>query len=140
MSSSAKRAESAASRPNTARVKADAVLLAGGAWSTYFASNAGFDLPQLIVRSTAGRTNIATKGPEIPNVSMSGLSIRRRDDGGYSIATGDIAEHYVSPRSFKYFTRFLTLLRAAAKDIKLRVGPPSGYPGSWGSASTVARR
>jgi glycine/D-amino acid oxidase-like deaminating enzyme len=117
-------------------IKAGAVLLAGGAWSTYFASNAGFDLPQLTVRSTAGRTNVAIDGPEIPNISTSGLSIRRRDDGGYSIATGDMAEHYISPRSFKYFTRFLTLMRVGAKDIKLRVGPPSGYPGSWGSPST----
>ena len=39
------------------RIGAQAVVLAGGAWTSYFASNLGLDLPQLTVRSTAGRTN-----------------------------------------------------------------------------------
>lgn len=116
------------------RVRSGAVVLAGGAWSTYFAANAGVDLPQLMVRSTAGRTE---PGPDVdlPNASMPGFGIRRRADGGYTVATGDLAEHYVAPRSFRYFTKFLKLVKVAAKDVRLRLGPPSGYPGSWGSAS-----
>ena len=114
------------------RVKCERVLLAGGAWSTHFASNIDVDLPQLMVRSTAGRTH---RGPEksIPNVSATGFGIRSRDDGSYTIATGDLAEHYVTPKSFKYFTKFLKLLKVSAKDVRLRGAPPSNYPGAWGA-------
>jgi glycine/D-amino acid oxidase-like deaminating enzyme len=114
------------------RVRTGAVLLAGGAWSTYFATNLGLDLPQLMVRSTAGRTHAVPDAP-IPNVSTAGFAIRSRDDGGYTIATGDVAEHYVSRKSFKYFTKFLKLMKISAKDVRVRLGPPSGYPGAWTS-------
>ena len=114
------------------RVKCAQVLLAGGAWSTHFAANAGVDLPQLAVRSTAARTEPA---PELytNNISMPGLSLRRRADGGYTLATGDLAEHYLSRASFKYFKKFLKLLRISAKDVRVRLGAPRGYPGAWGS-------
>ena len=113
-------------------VRTDRVLLAGGAWSTQFAANAGLDLPQLMVRSTAGRTH-GIAGAAIANISTPGFGICRRDDGGYTIATGDLAEHYVSPSSFKYFSKFLKLLKISAKDVRLKAWPPSGYPGAWGS-------
>ena len=116
------------------RVRCAQAVLAGGAWSTLFAANAGIDLPQLAVRSTVARTEPA---PEIVghNVSSPGLALRRRADGGYTLASGDLAEHYLSARSFKYFTRFLKLLKVSAKDVRLRLGAPEGYPGAWGSAS-----
>lgn len=117
------------------RVRTGAVLLAGGAWSTHFAGNLGLDLPQLMVRSTAGRTN-AAPGAAIPNVSIAGFAIRTRDDGGYTVATGDLAEHYVSRKSFKYFTKFLKLMKISAKDVRLRLWPPAGYPGAWTSKTT----
>ncbi len=114
------------------RVKCAQALLAGGAWSTHFAANAGIDLPQLAVRSTAARTEPA---PELytSNISMPGLALRRRADGGYTLATGDLAEHYLSLASFKYFKKFLKLLKISAKDVRLRLGAPKGYPGAWGS-------
>ena len=115
------------------RVACDQVLLAAGAWSTFFADNSGINLPQLAVRSTAGRTEAS---PEFysNNIYVPGLSLRRRSDGGYTVSTGDIAEHYVSPKSFRYFTRFLTLMKVASRDIQIRPAAPKGYPGSWGMA------
>ena len=115
-------------------VRADRVVLAGGAWSTYFAGNAGLDLPQLIVRSTAGRTH-AAPDMDLPNASISGLAIRRRRDGGYTISTGDVAEHYLCARSFKYLSKFTRLLKLSAKDIRIKLKPPKHYPGAWGSVS-----
>ena len=56
--------------------------------------------------------------------------MRRRTDGGYTIATGDIAEHYLSARSFRYLGKYLPLLRISAKDLRLRLRLPAGYPGS----------
>ena len=111
-------------------VGARAVVLTGGAWSTFFAANLGIDLPQLTVRSTVGRTN-PVDAPEMPAVYSQQLCIRRRADGGYTVANGDLVEHYVGPRSFRHLAKFRALLRASARDLRLNVGPPRGFPGSW---------
>ena len=60
-------------------VKCNQVVLAAGAWSTFFASNQDQKLPQLAVRSTVARTS---KAPDLglPNVSSPGLTMRRRDE------------------------------------------------------------
>ncbi|MEE8285164.1 MAG: FAD-binding oxidoreductase, partial [Gammaproteobacteria bacterium] len=113
-------------------VRTGSVLLAGGAWSTHFATNIGLDLPQLMVRSTVGRTP-AVAGKEMPNVMTKNFGVRSRRDGGYTVATGDVAEHYISRKSFKYFTKFLALMKISAKDVRLKAGPPAGYPGAWTS-------
>ena len=113
-------------------VRAERVVLAGGAWSTYFAGNAGLDLPQLVVRSTVARTH-AVPGRSLPNVYAPGFTVRRRADGGYTVSTGDWAEHYVSPASFRYFTRYRKLIRLASRDLRLKLGPPADYPGAWGA-------
>jgi glycine/D-amino acid oxidase-like deaminating enzyme len=113
-------------------VRTGSVLLAGGAWSTHFATNIGLDLPQLMVRSTVGRTP-AVAGKEMPNVMTKNFGVRSRRDGGYTVGTGDVAEHYISRNSFKYFTKFLALMKISAKDVRLKAGPPAGYPGAWTS-------
>ncbi|MCY4220091.1 MAG: FAD-binding oxidoreductase [Thiotrichales bacterium] len=115
-------------------VRADRVVLAGGAWSTYFAANAGLDLPQLVVRSTVARTRPAPDRG-LPNVSAPGFTMRRRTDGGYSVSTGDVAEHYLCARSFRDLTKFLPLMKQSARDLRLRPKPPADYPGAWGSKS-----
>ena len=114
------------------RVRTATAMLAGGAWSTYFASNLGLDLPQLMVRSTVARTHRVAERL-VPNVSLPGMALRRRIDGGYTVTSADLAEHFISPRSFKYFAKFLKLMKLSAKDVRLKLGPPAGYPGSWGS-------
>ena len=113
-------------------VRTGSVLLAGGAWSTHFATNIGLDLPQLMVRSAVGRTS-AVAGKKMPNVMTKNFGVRSRRDGGYTVATGDMAEHYISRKSFKYFTKFLALMKISAKDVRLKAGPPAGYPGAWTS-------
>jgi glycine/D-amino acid oxidase-like deaminating enzyme len=116
------------------RVRCAQAVLAGGAWSTYFAANAGIDLPQLAVRSTVARTEPAPSA-YIHNTNTPGLAIRRRTDGGYTVSSGVLAEHYLGPRSFKYFAKYLPLLRLSAKDVRLHLGAPKGYPGAWGQPS-----
>ena len=113
-------------------VRADRVVLAGGAWSTYFAGNAGLDLPQLVVRSTVARTRPAPDHG-LPNIAAPGLTLRRRMDGGYSVSSGDLAEHYVCLRSFKDLRKFFPLMKKSARDLRLKPKPPAGYPGAWGS-------
>ncbi len=113
------------------RVRAKQVVVAGGAWSTHFAHNAGLSLPQLTVRSTVARTEPA---PDVygPNLSTPGLTLRRRADGGYTITSGDLAEHFISPNSFRWLGKYRKLLKLSAKDVKLVPAAPKGYPGSWG--------
>ena len=114
------------------RVRTGAALLTAGAWSSCFAANTGVDLPQLVVRATVARTR---PEPEraLPNVSSPGLSVRRRTDGGYTVSTGDWAEHYVSPASFRYFTKYLKLIKLSSRDLRLKLGPPADYPSAWGA-------
>jgi glycine/D-amino acid oxidase-like deaminating enzyme len=114
------------------RVRCDRAVLAGGAWSTYFAANTGIDLPQLAVRSTVARTE-PSPAPYLHNTNTPGLAIRRRADGGYTVSSGVLAEHYIGPRSFKYFAKFLPLLKRSARDVRLHLGAPKGYPGAWGT-------
>lgn len=114
------------------RVRCERVVLAGGAWSGLFAANAGFGLPQLLVRATVIRTGPAP--PVIgPNVSLTGLALRRRDDGGYTVATG-LADHFVGPPSFRHALRFRRLLKQSARDLRLLPAAPPGDPGAWGTA------
>ena len=68
-----------------------------------------------------------------PNVSTPGLALRRRADGGYTVTSGDLAEHFISPKSFRYFAKYLKLLKVSAKDVKLHPAAPKGYPGAWGT-------
>ena len=115
------------------RVRADRVVLAGGAWSSQFAANTGIDLPQLAVRSTAART-VAVPEHYARNISTPGLAMRRRADGGYTVASGDIAEHYLGPSSFRHVLKFRKLIAASARDIRIRLGAPEGYPNTWRTA------
>ena len=114
------------------RVRCGSVVLAGGAWSGPFAENAGFRLPQLLVRATVMRTAPAPPVVE-PNVSLGGLALRRRDDGGYTVATG-LADHFVGPPSFRHALRFRRLLKQSAREIRLLPAAPRSYPGAWGTA------
>ena len=114
------------------RVRCGSVVLAGGAWSGPFAENAGFRLPQLLVRATVMRT--APAPPAIlPNVFLSGLALRRRDDGGYTVATG-LVDHFVGPPSFRHALRFRRLLKQSARNVRLLPASPRGYPGAWRTA------
>ena len=114
------------------RVRCARVVLAGGAWSGLFSGNAGIDIPQLLVRATVVRTGPAP--PVVgPNVSLAGLTLRRRDDGGYSVAT-DLTDHFLGPPSFRHVRRYRKLVQLSARDVRLLPAAPRGYPGAWGSA------
>ena len=101
-------------------VKASTVICAGGAWSTFFLANLGITLPQLAVRATVTRTAPA---PDLyaGNASMAEVAIRRRQDGGYTVASSATNEHFIGADSFRYFFKFLPALRSATKFLKLRI-------------------
>ena len=102
-------------------VKARAVVCAGGAWSSLFLANLGINLPQLTVRATVAKT---APGPDVyqGNAALGEVAVRRRQDGGYTIASSSTNEHFVGQDSFRHFFKFLPALAESVRYIRLRFG------------------
>jgi glycine/D-amino acid oxidase-like deaminating enzyme len=100
-------------------VGCEAVVCCGGAWSSTLLANHDVNLPQLTVRATVARTAPA---PEIfsGGASAGGIGIRRRQDGGYTVAASNTNDHYVGADSFRHLRQFLPALRSAKGSISLR--------------------
>lgn len=96
------------------------VVLAGGVWSRTFLENLGLSLPQLAVKSSVMRT---TPGPEViaGAVGATNASLRRRADGGYTIARSGAAEFQLVPAAFRHFTNFLPILADRWRIMKIRL-------------------
>ena len=110
-------------------IACDAALLAGGVWSRPFLENIGLSLPQLAVQSSAQRT---TAAPLISKSTLgaAGASLRRRLDGGYTIARSGAARFDIIPAAFKHFAAFTPILKERWRILKLRFG--STYFGPLG--------
>ena len=114
------------------RTAADAVVLAGGAWSALFLANHGVRLPQLSVRDTV----VATQPlPEIAAgaASTGRVAFRRRADGGYTLAPPGMSELYVGPDAFRALPKYLPQLRADPWAQTYLPVAPRGYPDGWGT-------
>lgn len=101
------------------RVAADAVVLAGGAWSRLFTMPLDLRLPQLKVHATALRTG-ALDGPE-GAAWMSDFAFRKRLDGGYTIANGASNLVSIVPDSFRYLRDFLPALQLEWRSLRVRL-------------------
>ena len=102
-------------------IRCDAVVLAGGAWSNLFCGNLGIDLPQLGVINHVLRTAPVPGGPDVSLWSRE-VSIRRRADGGYTVARGSGNTVPIVPNSFRYGLRFFRALRMQRRELHLRLG------------------
>ena len=87
------------------RIRSNAVLVAGGAWTSMFCRHHGLRLPQASVRSTSFFTRAA---PEVTDggVSMPDVTIRRRLDGGYSVGLSGRGLLELSPQGLLYARQF----------------------------------
>jgi glycine/D-amino acid oxidase-like deaminating enzyme len=103
------------------RIACDSVVLAGGIWSRLFCRPLDVRLPQLKVLSSVMRTEPLAGGPE-SSVSGFGFGLRKRLDGGYTVASwsGNVAD--IVPDSVRFFTDFLPALRMRRGDVRLRLG------------------
>jgi glycine/D-amino acid oxidase-like deaminating enzyme len=103
------------------RIRCHAALLAGGAWTRLFAGNLGINFKQLYVRATVAR--IAHDGPA-PEFAIGGtdFAVRRRQDGGYSIAVRDRNVVPISIDNFQLLFDFLPSLRRDWRELRLRFG------------------
>jgi glycine/D-amino acid oxidase-like deaminating enzyme len=100
-----------------------AVILAAGAWSALFLRHLGVDLPQLAVKASVQRTGPAPLITESA-VGASRAALRRRQDGGYTIARSGAVTFDVTPAALRHMRAFLPALREKWGDIRLRVGRP----------------
>jgi glycine/D-amino acid oxidase-like deaminating enzyme len=102
-------------------IQCSTVLCAAGAWTSMFCRSLGIDVPQLRVRGTVARTAPAEEILS-GNLFDHRLGIRRREDGGYTVAHGSVLEHPITPASFRYFRKFLPALKQEFKLVKLDLG------------------
>lgn len=96
------------------RVSATAVVLAGGAWSRLMLRNEGIFLPQLKVLNSVMRLS-PVEGVCETALWAKGFAIRKRADGGFTLAAGEENIFDIVPDSFRIGMRFLpAYLRAPA--------------------------
>jgi glycine/D-amino acid oxidase-like deaminating enzyme len=115
-------------------IACQSVVLAGGVWSRLFCRPLGVRLPQLKVLSSVMRTEPLPGGPET-SASGFGFGMRKRLDGGYTVASwsGNVAD--IVPDSFRFLPDYLPALRQRRGDVTLRLGrrfvTEAMQPASW---------
>ena len=102
------------------RVAADAVVLAGGAWSRLFALGQKLRLPQLKVQNTVLRTEPIEVGPD-GAAWIGEFAFRKRLDGGYTIANGMNNVVPIVPNLFRFAFEFLPALQLEWRSLRLRL-------------------
>lgn len=114
-------------------IRAERVVLAGGAWSSLFLRNHGASIPQLSVRASVCATEPL---PDVfaGNGVLGQVAWRRRQDGGYSLAPGWFHDVFIGPDSFRHLKVFMPQMKDELSG-KSRFLPraPAGYPDAWGT-------
>ena len=82
-----------------------AVVCAAGAWTRLFCGSLGIQVPQLPVLGTVARTAPAPRLLEGQAWSPA-VAVRRRADGGYTVAHGHSSLHSLIPASFRYAMKY----------------------------------
>lgn len=100
---------------------ANAVLVAGGAWSRLFCGNLGISLPQLKVRASVLSTFPVTPPLDIA-VNGRDFTCRPRADGGYTVSQFNASYTDIVPDSFRLFRQFLPAWIKNNGLVKLRLG------------------
>lgn len=96
------------------------VVLAGGAWSSLFSGRFGIDLPQLKVMNSVLRTKPLEGGPT-QTLWHEDFAIRKRRDGGYTVASGHENIVDITPDSFRHAKAFLPALKAEWRSLSFRL-------------------
>lgn len=114
------------------RVRAGAVVLAGGSWSSLMLRRHGVSIPQLSVRATVART------APLPEIFTGGavddrFAFRRRADGGYTLAPSGFHELYIGPDAFRAFAGYLPHLLEDPLGTRYLPAAPRGFPDAWGT-------
>ncbi|MFZ2508859.1 MAG: FAD-binding oxidoreductase, partial [Steroidobacteraceae bacterium] len=102
-------------------VAAPVVVCAGGAWTRMFCGSIGITVPQLRVQGTVART--APAPPLLEGEAWCPeVAIRRRADGGYTVALGRLTTHSLTPATFRFASKFFPAFLQGRKSLRLRFG------------------
>ena len=95
-------------------------MCAAGAWSSLFCGRHGVELPQLMVRSSVFRT---TPAPLISDHAIwcRDVALRRRQDGGYTVAHGSATEVPIVPNTFRGMKKFLPAFKTEKNRLRFRL-------------------
>jgi glycine/D-amino acid oxidase-like deaminating enzyme len=102
-------------------IKTDTVVLAGGYWSRRFLYNIGISFPQLGVVNSVMRTAPIDAGITT-TFSGNKFAVRKRLDGGYSLAHNHFSVADIVPDSFRLMRQFMPIFKLDWRSIKLRLG------------------
>jgi len=103
------------------RIRARAVLAAGGAWTSMLLRHHGLRLPQAGVRSTSFFTEAAPQVTE-GGLSMPDVTIRRRLDGGYTVGASGRGVLELSPQGLIYARQFWPTFKKRRSLLRLSIG------------------
>lgn len=106
------------------RVRAQTVIGAGGAWNGRMCRQHGIGLPVTNVVGTAFTTTVA---PEITPgcLTTPTVAMRRRLDGGYTVAAPGRGRIDLAPLGMRYATKFYAAYRSKLqKKLTYRIGKP----------------
>jgi len=105
------------------RVRCKAVVVAAGVWSRLLLDELGLALPQLGVIASAQRTTQAPLVTECA-VGRSAVALRRRADGGYTVARTSAATHEILPASLRWAPAYAPILKGRWRTMTWRLGRP----------------
>jgi len=102
-------------------IKTSVILCAAGAWTSMFCRSLDITVPQLKVRGTVARTAVAE------NVLDGALydhriALRRRTDGGYTVAHGTVLDHPITPSTFRFALKYIPALMTEIRNLHLSIG------------------
>ncbi len=103
------------------RVAASMVVCAGGAWTSTFCRSIGITFPQLTVVGTVART-APTREILDGEAWCPAIAIRRRADGGYTVAHGGSFLHSLTPNTLRHARKFLPAFLQGRDSIRVRLG------------------
>ena len=102
-------------------ITTDNVVLAGGFWSSRFLGNLGLRFPQLGVINSVVRTAPLDIGHD-RTFSGRKFAVRKRSDGGFTIAHNNLSVSELTPNHVRYALDFLPALILAWHELRLRLG------------------
>ena len=103
------------------KIGTSTVLCAAGAWSALFCRSLGITLPQIRVRGTVARTAPA-KAVCDGAIIDSNIAVRRRQDGGFTLAHGTALDHPITPSTLRFGTKFVPALLKEFGNLHLSLG------------------
>ncbi|MBB2187226.1 FAD-binding oxidoreductase [Gluconacetobacter liquefaciens] len=105
----------------TGFVAAEKIVIAAGIWSRWLCATLGIVLPQLRVTASVLRTTPVEGGPEV-NVASSRYCLRRRSDGGYTVARRNSSLTHVTPDSLRFMRQYLPNYLRQKQLLRVRMG------------------